>query len=186
MSILQLQARNAERDMRRLARMKERAMQDPEGFARAVARGDVRTQRGDGLFNPSGEDGDEEGDEDEDSADEKMTGVETGSRTAAAEPGGEEGGKEERWGKFPTPQNVVRCPPINWQKYAVVGESLDKLHVDQKARPTEGRPQIMGPDGRLRYGGDAPRRPADLGIAAPYQPSRDKIEKMSTRKGGKR
>jgi hypothetical protein len=172
MSILQVQARNAENDIRNLARMKERALRDPEGFATAVAEGKVQT-KSDSLFNPSVDDNDEDEDEEMEDAD------------AEAQAAAEER-RQKEWGKIPKPQNIVRCPPINWQKYAIVGESLDKLHEDQKSRPTEGKPQIMGPDGQLRYGGDGTRRPADFGIAAPYQPGRDKIEKMSTRKGGKR
>jgi hypothetical protein len=167
MSILQLQARNAENDIRNLARMKERALQDPEGFANAIASGNVKT-KSDSLFNPSfSTDNDDDEDEDMEDAEEKE-------------------GKEKEWGSLPKPQNIVRCPPINWHKYAVVGESLDKLHEDQKARPSEGMPQILMPDGTLRSGGEGYRRPADIGVAAPYAPGRDKIEKMSTRKGGKR
>jgi len=79
----------------------------------------------------------------------------------------------------------VRCPPINWNQYAVVGESLDKIHKDLLERPSEGVPQRIGADGQLVPGGEGQRREF-LGVAAPYQPGRDKIEKMSTRKGGKR
>lgn len=165
-----MQARNAENDIRNLARLKERALRDPKGFATAVAEGKMPT-KSDSLFNPSPDDEDE---------DEDMEDADPEAQAAAEER------RQKEWGKIPKPQNIVRCPPINWQKYAIVGESLDKLHEDQKSRPTEGKPQIMGPDGQLRYGGDGTRRPADLGIAAPYQPGRDKIEKMSTRKGGKR
>jgi hypothetical protein len=155
--------------------MKERALKDPKGFTTALTAGEVQT-KSDPLFNPSADDEDE----DEEDEDEEMEDVNS-------EPQAEtEGGKKKQWGKFPKPQNIVRCPPINWEKYAIVGDSLDKLHEDQKARPTEGMPQILGRDGQLRYGGDGTRRPADMGVAAPFQSGRDKIEKMSTRKGGKR
>lgn len=166
-SILQLQARNATQDIRSLQAIKERAKEDPEGFARAVAMGKVKG-KGDALFAPSQDDEDKDKDEDGEIEQEK------------------EDKDRKAWPKLPTLQNVVRCPPINWNQYAVVGESLDKLHADQQARPTEGMPQKLGPDGQLSYGGDGPRRNADLGVAAPYQVGRDKIEKMSTRKGGKR
>jgi hypothetical protein len=166
-SILQMQARNATADIQSLQAIKERAIRDPEEFARAIAAGDVK-RKGDSLFNPPQDDVDMDDEEDEGIQREQM---------------GKEG---KTWPKLPTPQNVVRCPPINWNQYAVVGESLDKLHADQQARPTEGMPQRLGADGQLSYGGDGQRRPADLGVAAPYQLGRDKIEKMSTRKGGKR
>jgi hypothetical protein len=117
------------------------------------------------LFEPS--QNDDEDDDDEPQETEEKTGP-------------------KAWPKLPTPQNIVRCPPINWNQYAVVGESLDKLHADQQARPLEGMPQRFGADGQLSYGGDGQRRQADLGVAAPYQPGRDKMEKIGTRKGGKR
>lgn len=175
MSILQIQARNAENDIRNLARLKERALKDPEGFLKAVESGELQ-MGGDRLFNPSANDNDDE-DEDEDEDEEMGEGDELQAPA---------GSTSKSWGKLPNNQRVVRCPPINWQKYAVVGDSLDKLHADQKSRPTEGMPQALGADGQLRYGGDGIRRPADLGIASSYQPGRDKIDKMSTRKGGKR
>lgn len=40
-----------------------------------------------------------------------------------------------KFAPIPTPQNIFRCPPINWAKYHVVGESLDKIHAEQIARP---------------------------------------------------
>ncbi|EPE05451.1 hypothetical protein F503_02190 [Ophiostoma piceae UAMH 11346] len=41
---------------------------------------------------------------------------------------------------LPKPQNVVRMPHINWNKYAVVGEGLEKLHAEQIRRPPVGQP----------------------------------------------
>ena len=43
-SILQLQARNATADIRALQRIKERAVADPEAFARALASGEVASK----------------------------------------------------------------------------------------------------------------------------------------------
>ncbi|KXX83059.1 hypothetical protein MMYC01_200516 [Madurella mycetomatis] len=97
------------------------------------------------------------------------------------------------WRKLPKPQNVVRCPPINWAQYGVVGESLDKLHAEQVAAPTPGAPVALGPGGTYEFkagsdqaaaaaGEQQPRRL--VGIAAPYTPGKDKLEKKG--KGGKR
>ena len=121
----------------------------------------------DSLFAPSQDD--EDGDKDEEAMETEQT-----------------NNDGKAWPKLPTPQNVVRCPPINWNQYAIVGESLNKLHADQQARPTEGTVQRMGPDGQLIQGSEGQRRQADLGVAAPYQPGRDKIEKTGTKKGGKK
>ncbi|GAB1311287.1 hypothetical protein MFIFM68171_01497 [Madurella fahalii] len=108
----------------------------------------------------------------------------TATATAAASPA---------WRKLPKPQNVVRCPPINWAQYGVVGESLEKLHAEQIAAPTPGAPVALGPGGTYEFkagsdqaaaaaGEQQPRRL--VGIAAPYTPGRDKLEKKG--KGGKR
>jgi hypothetical protein len=59
----------------------------------------------------------------------------------------------------PLPQDVVRCPPIEWAKYNIVGESLDKLHSDQQARP-----------------GDFGLSQRDSVVAAPYNPFLDKLD----------
>lgn len=160
-SILQMQGQKATSDMQKLKRNKERALRDPEGFVRALAAGEIKTEA-DPLFNPSA------------SSDDEDEGMSEGKKDSMA------------WETLPTPQNVVRMPVINWSQYAVVGESLDKIHADQLSRPVEGAPQRIGPDGQLISGGEGSRRQADLGVAAPYQPGKDKIEKMSTRKGGKR
>jgi hypothetical protein len=170
-SILQLQARNATADIRALQRIKERAVADPEAFARALASGEVASKPDPLVAPPLEDSGDEEGEE----GDEGISELDEDRK-----------GKEKNWGKLPTAQNIVRCPPINWTQYAVVGDSLDKLHKDQQARPTEGTPQILQPDGSLAYGSEGQRRREDLGVAAPYQPGKDKIDRMGTRKGGKR
>ncbi len=82
-----------------------------------------------------------------------------------------------RFGPIPTPQNIVRCPPINWNKYHVVGESLDKLHDEQRLRPLPGEPHTE----------DSTRAPLHV-IAAPYRPFVDKIvdPPMRTRSVSKR
>jgi hypothetical protein len=182
-SILQIQARNAVKDIQALQRIKERALRDPEAFSRALESGELGT-RLDPLYFP-GEDTDEDEDGDGDvemeDGDLKVNGAKGEKKSNRKK--GEEG--REKWERLPTQQNVVRCPPINWNQYAVVGESLDKIHKDQLERPSEGVPQRVGVDGQLVPGGEGQRREF-LGVAAPYQPARDKIEKMSTRKGGKR
>jgi hypothetical protein len=83
------------------------------------------------------------------------------------------------WAPIPKPQNIVRCPPINWSQYAVVGESLDKLHNEQVLRPAQGTPAVLTPDGRFEFkggdGGGVGKQERYMGVAAPYAPGRDKI-----------
>ncbi|KAH8591966.1 hypothetical protein B0O99DRAFT_597589 [Bisporella sp. PMI_857] len=186
-SILQIQARNAENDIKSLQRTKERALQNPGAFMKAAADGRV-SMAGDNLFSPKADnsetlDGEEEDEDKGEGASEPSSQTTQDPATRMARKSKDT--ETEKWEKLPKPQNVVRAPPINWQKYAVVGESLDKLHEDQLKRPTEGRPQILGPDGKLQYGGDAPRRQTP-GVAAPYTPGKDKIAKAGKKKGGKR
>lgn len=94
------------------------------------------------------------------------------------------------WRTLPKPQNVVRCPPINWSQYGVVGESLDKLHAEQQRAPTQGAPATLKPGpGGLTYefkgeGNSTGEQKRLVGVAAPYAPGKDKLEKKP--RGGKR
>ncbi len=107
--------------------------------------------------------------------------TETKSPATAPPPG------SEAWRKLPKPQTVVRCPPINWAQYGVVGESLDKLHAEQVAAPTPGVPATLGPGAyEFKAGDHGAGEPSArlVGIAAPYTPGKDRIEKKS--RSGKR
>ncbi|KAM0255421.1 hypothetical protein ACHAQJ_005789 [Trichoderma viride] len=85
------------------------------------------------------------------------------------------------WAAQPIPkaQDVVRCPPINWSQYAVVGESLDKLHAEQVSRPTQGTPATLGAGGMYQFKGGDGKQEEYPGVAAPYAPLKDKIEKKT-------
>ncbi len=167
MAVLMMQEKNAVTDMNILSSMKERALQDPEEFMRALSAGEIQSGQ-DPLLNPS---------------------LAIGGDINGTE---EEKNRRKSWPKIPVPQNVARTPPINWAQYGIVGESLDKLHKDQVDRPSEGSPRKLGVDGSYTLAQDVngPRREAGLGIAAPYQPGRDEIKKPGKAagkgKGGKR
>lgn len=91
-------------------------------------------------------------------------------------------GDQKSWTTLPKPQDIVRCPPINWSQYAVVGESLDKLHAEQIQRPAQGSPAVTGPGGVFEFQGEAEGMAAQsradryIGVAAPYAPGRDKLK----------
>ena len=215
-SILQLQRARATADIQSLNRTKHAALADPEAFAADLAAGRVRAD-GDPLFSAAGmadseDDDDDDDDDDEDeyeegtpSSDTPMTDATEGTPTPIAHPGSSTTANPNRkgkqraadtnppaWRRLPKPQTVVRCPPINWAQYGVVGESLNKLHAEQIAAPNLGAPAVLGAGGTYEFkagdqagaggGGEPPRRL--VGIAAPYTPGRDKIEKKG--KGGKR
>lgn len=189
MSILQLQRQQALRDMQTLERQKEAAVADPEAFARDVASGKIKARKMRGVLGPVGEVG-----EVQDSSngvghgrDEGLQGgvVEHVEDGEAMDEDSENGGDNSTaevvgaFGEIPSEQNVVRMPPINWAKYHIVGESLDKLHEEQRSRPVPGQP-LRDEDLKPR-----PRAPEHV-IASPYDPWRDKLEgkeKGRTRSG---
>ncbi|KGQ08758.1 hypothetical protein BBAD15_g5904 [Beauveria bassiana D1-5] len=82
---------------------------------------------------------------------------------------------------------VVRCPPINWSQYAVVGDSLDKLHAEQVARPTQGTPAayIPGHAGMYEFRGGDGRQETYQGAAVPYNPVKDRVDRKATSKARK-
>ena len=185
MSILQLQRQQALRDMQTLEKQKEAAVANPEAFARDIASGKIKARGMRDILGPVGE------------MPSDMNGVSSvpegqlhGSLEDDANEGGEmdDSGEENvksaaeanyTFGEIPSEQNVVRMPPINWAKYHIVGESLDKLHEEQRARPVAGQP-LRDEDLRPK-----PRAPEHV-IASPYDPWRDKLdvkEKGRTRSG---
>ena len=162
-SILQIQRQQALRDMKALEEEKKLAVANPEDFADAVAAGQIKTTRSGALFvgphpdRPQRATSDLQDDMDID---------------------GDVEGKpipqKLEFGDFPGAQNVVRCPPVNWAKYHIVGESLDKLHEEQRARPAPGQPHADM---------ESERAPQHV-IAAPYNPWTDILPESSMRTRG--
>lgn len=185
MSILQLQRQQALRDMQTLERQKEAAVANPEAFARDVTSGKIKARGMGGLLGPVGEvqDGSNRADVRQYAVVDGLTSDDAGERgqtddseDKADKPVAETAGG---FGEIPSGQNVVRMPPINWAKYHIVGESLDKLHKEQRSRPVAGQP-LRDEDLRPKQ-----RAPEHV-IAAPYDPWRDKLEakeKGRTRSG---
>jgi hypothetical protein len=79
-------------------------------------------------------------------------------------------GKKKKFGKVPNPQKVFRMPPVNWSKYQVVGEALDRLHEAERRRPSPGSP-FVEIDADDEMGSSTPEEPYVM--AAPYQPFHD-------------
>ncbi|OJD10581.1 hypothetical protein AJ78_08451 [Emergomyces pasteurianus Ep9510] len=170
-SILQIQKQQALRDIKTLDHLKHAAAAHPEAFARELANGNLNSTAGN-IFNPTSlEDGDGDGDED------PVGPVPVEQRTTVREntaPVLSEAAKDRdqpappSFGKIPTPQQVVRMPPINWAKYHIVGEPLDKLHEEQRRRPSPGELR--------RDEAPSPQRAQEHFIAAPYRPFTDSLE----------
>lgn len=125
-------------------------MTDPEGFARDLASGRLRTQDHGAVIQFT-----EDENMDTDEEDEKENGQE---QPESKDP------NSSPFGRIPAAQNVVRMPPINWSKYHVVGESLDRMHEEQLRRPSPGD---------LRRGEPAPEHV----LASPYRPLVDRLDK---------
>jgi hypothetical protein len=140
-SILQLQRQQSLRDIRALDKMKAAALQQPEKFVEDLKAGKLTTSDPVAIL-------------DVDDSDDDTTDDITNANVS-------------QFGKFPNAQNVVRAPPINWDKYHVVGESLDKLHEQQRKRP--GADESAEEHMRLQ---------PEHAIAAPYGPFVDKLEPL--------
>lgn len=152
-SILQMQKQQSLRDIQALDRMKEAAAADPDGFARELAAGRLRTEDRGAVIQFSEDDAMDTDEKDE----------EGGKST----PG--DGSTASKFGRIPAPQNVVRMPPINWAKYQIVGEPLDRMHEEQLRRPHPGEPR---------------REPApEHVLAAPYRPLVDQLETPAKGRG---
>ncbi|KAM0332449.1 hypothetical protein ACHAQA_002730 [Verticillium albo-atrum] len=204
-SILQLQRQRAANDIRALGAAKDAAAADPQAFLADLTTGKIRGQQ-DPLF-PTAQESDSSSSEDESEEeapeikkpeDAPQDATPANGDTAAMDLDPPKPPKRKPrtkkttpaeppkpWKDLPRPQNVVRCPPINWAQYAVVGDSLDKLHAEQRARPSQGQPAVVGADGAFEFRGSGEGNRADfVGVAAPYAPGRDKLDKKP--RGGRR
>ncbi|KKA26732.1 hypothetical protein TD95_000870 [Thielaviopsis punctulata] len=228
MAILQMQRRRAEADIVALQRAKNEALANPEAFLRDLQSGAVQMaggimpgeKRNTGEIIPSYSDSDtSESDVEMNSA--NNTNDTSNTKASANNDNAGEGssaqllaaaraGKKKvkipkpSWTKLPSEQNIVRCPPINWAQYAVVGESLDKLHAEQVKRPNGGVPAFFTQNGTYEFragGGAGSGGPAAtatgpgetyLGVAAPYVPGRDVLPdkrrtgSVATNSGGRK
>lgn len=203
--LLQRQKQQAEEDIRQLQRIKQEATSKPSEFVKDLASGkvgqgpqDLAPERGGGAGDDESDDEDDEDEDDEDDDEESdsemedrdggeasssglgpspMKATSKGKAVAAPQP---RQPPPPSWANLPTPQDVVRMPAINWSKYAVVGESLDKLHREQLAKPTLGTPGTVAADGKayeFKGGPNPDDGKKSVGIAAPYDPLHDKIKK---------
>ncbi|KAI9783885.1 MAG: hypothetical protein M1816_001137 [Peltula sp. TS41687] len=166
-SILQLQRERSKADMVALERLKRQAVADPHSFVDELNAGRLRKSQADLNLAPTGDDGANDRRESEHPSDADVDDGDhdTSSRGTASK------AKTFKFDPIPLPQNVVRCPPINWAKYRVVGESLDKIHAERTRRPGTGEATQ-----------DGARAPEVL-LAAPYSPFAGKVAEPTTGSG---
>ncbi|KAK7542422.1 uncharacterized protein J3D65DRAFT_214940 [Phyllosticta citribraziliensis] len=153
-ALLQIQRDKSKKDIQTLQKIKQAAVAEPEAFVDELKSGRLKPKREsndvlgptlgglESLLNSDQEDSDDE----------------ARSPTSGPPP--------PKFGPVPEMQNIFRCPPINWDKYHVVGESLDKIHLEQRQRPGHAPPGQM-------------RAPVHR-IAAPYSPFTDRITQQNT------
>ncbi|KAG8165310.1 hypothetical protein KVR01_005585 [Diaporthe batatas] len=199
--LLQRQKQKAEDDIRQLQRIKNEAVRKPAEFVQDLASGKVG--QGPQVVQPASRDAADHGnsssssDDEDDESDAEMEGQDGGSgesssglkpspmkapgkgKAAAVAP---QPPRQEPppWTNLPTPQDVVRMPAINWSKYAVVGESLERLHREQLTKPTLGTPATLAADGKayeFKGGPNPDDGKKSVGIAAPYDPLHEKVKK---------
>jgi hypothetical protein len=174
-SLLQLQREKSKRDLQTLEKLKSAAVAEPEAFVRELRAGRLTNANADSnILAPTLADS---------GAEETANGHaenEQGRKDSAnTSPPAATEDLKPKFPPVPTPQNIFRCPPVNWAKYHVVGESLDKLHEEQRQRPSPGEPSRDQRDVRA---------PLHV-IAAPYSPFTDKVGElhpMQTRRGSKK
>jgi hypothetical protein len=147
-SILQIQRQQSIKDIQALEHLRHAALEDPQGFV-----SDLKDNK---LARPP------------------KTGVDVDYENSEDESSDSDPNSRSKFGTIPAAQNVVRCPPVNWDKYHVVGESLDRLHERQRNFPGVTEEQI-------RRSGHPPKHT----IAAPYRPGIDRLEEKITRVQGR-
>lgn len=147
-STLQIQKKKAQDDLQTLAEIKKLALNEPEQFRRELQAGRLKEHTpkiGDlqAIL-------DAEGDDDDDEEVVFSSKMDTDS---------------EKFPRIPGPQNVVRTPHINWDKYHVVGAPLESMHEQQQRWP-----------GNTAY--NSSDRGREFSVAAPYSPFVDKLEEQ--------
>ncbi|RAR00063.1 hypothetical protein DDE82_007665 [Stemphylium lycopersici] len=162
-SLLQLQREKSKRDLKALEELKAAAVADPQAFAQSLQEQRAQaSQSYQDMLTPTLSDLTDpvpSHDEHESSADSRKDSTHMDPKPDAPS-----------FPPIPQPQNVVRCPPINWAKYHVVGEPLDKMHDEQKKWPGSAEPP------RTKAGQRAPPH----SVAAPYSPFTDGITVASS------
>ncbi|KAM3418605.1 hypothetical protein BST61_g4582 [Cercospora zeina] len=183
-STLQIQKKKAQDDIKTLAAIKQLALEDPATFHKELAAGRLREQKPSLRdFLDSMEDDDDDDDDEvtlgASREDDQQASQATNSLPAEipdSQPSPpvsqdidmDSGNNtpQKQFPRIPEPQNIVRMPHINWDKYGIVGHPLDDLHEQQRKWPGT----LSGP-----AGGDKGR---EYAIAAPYSPWEDKFDEQ--------
>lgn len=164
-SILQLQREKSKQDLKALAELKTVAVADPRGFVQSIQENRAKVaQTYNDLLTPTLANL-------TNAASAEMSDAPAGvdARKDSADMGAPEA--KSNFPAVPQPQNIVRCPPVNWAKYHIVGEPLDKMHEEQQKWPGSSEPP------RLQSGLRAPPHE----VTRKYSPQKDGISTGKTK-----
>lgn len=175
-SLLQMQREKSKRDIQTLERLKIAAVAEPEAFIREMRAGQLQSGNSKpDILAPTLSDSMPDSMETDYGSRNEQDQRDSADTSRSPSPDH----ASSRFPPMPTPQNIFRCPPVNWAKYHIAGEPLDKLHEEQRQRPSLGEPaRDMG----------GTRAPTHV-IAAPYSPFTDRsgeLHPMQTRRGSKK
>lgn len=145
LSLLQMQRQQSLKDIRDLDKLKDAALRDPQAFADDLRTGKLSKSMTEGITFD-----DVEYDSDDDTP-------ETATNTSS------------KFTRLPQPQNIARCPPIEWSKYHVLDKPLHDMHETQKQYPGSLDNNFTNGSGRKEYD-----------IAAPYRPFKDKLNEKDS------
>ena len=170
---MQFQKQKAKSDLQTLDALKRQALAEPQRYRRELIAGRLKEQRPDfgsirDVLDAPEEDGDDDdevvlGAREEDESPRSRLGNQLSEQATAQEPTTRQTTSTDApFSRIPGPQDIVRMPPVNWDKYHVVGESLDALHEQQRRWPGS----IPGQDNRGR----------EHSVAAPYSPFYDTLD----------
>ncbi|KAE9962983.1 hypothetical protein BLS_009811 [Venturia inaequalis] len=184
-SLLQMQAAKAKQDLQALEQLKALAVQDPVAFTQELVAGRVKTQANtggilgptlgpmDSLFK------DAVSEEVKSEENETMKDTPNAAEDDTSTPSASMSNTASRFPQIPAPQNIVRVPPINWAKYGVVGDALDRLHEEQRTNPSPSQPEILPTRDTqpsqpvLEQHQDSADKAPAYQVAAPYNPLKD-------------
>ncbi|KAK5174456.1 uncharacterized protein LTR77_001536 [Saxophila tyrrhenica] len=182
-SSLQFQKKKAQDDIRRLEKIKQKALDEPELFKSELAAGRLQEQRpkiGDlrAILDHEGSDDDDEevvlgavaDGEDVEMKDAEIPDSQP-SRLTSSDPAQARKSSIAPFDRIPGPQNVVRMPYVNWEKYHITGSPLESMHEQQRRWP-----------GNTAYGTDRGREQT---VAAPYSPWLDSLDGQGQQRWGR-
>ncbi|KAF2270366.1 hypothetical protein CC78DRAFT_130515 [Lojkania enalia] len=172
-SLLQLQREKSKRDLKTLEELKSAAVSDPQAFVRSLrAQQAQKSQSSPDPLAPTLSDISSKVLE----ADGEHHNGAGRKDSAAIDTPAPDAGSSTKFSNIPQPQNIIRCPPVNWAKYHIVAEPLDKMHEEQRQYPGATEPP------RTAQGMRAPPH----AVAAPYSPFTDGAVDTQSRRGSKK